>query len=240
MDNAFPFNRKNLKNAILQSLPEKDLERFEKGLRHLDLDRRDIISRPEDPIEHVFFPETAMVSIVGYTEQGTSAEVGVIGCEGLTGIELFLGVGSSPNESMIQMPGSGFTLEREVAIEEFKSCDAFRKSTLLFTSKLLVQISQTAVCNRLHSLQERLCRWLLMCDDRTEGNVLRITQEFLAMMVGSSRASVTLSAIDLQESGYIMYKRGAITVTDREGLEAFACGCYRTVKRAYDRENLET
>ncbi len=171
-----------------------------------------------------------MASVVGRTRQGQSAEIGVIGKEGVVGVDLVLGSSVMVNHVMVQLANGGFRLPAAEALREFKLAGSFQAELLHFAHRLMIQISQTAVCNALHGLEERLARWLLMCRDRSKDDTLNLTQEFLSFMVGTTRASVTLAAITIQDLGYIAYKRGSITIVDRAALIDFACDCYRVVR----------
>jgi hypothetical protein len=163
-------------------------------------------------------------------------EIGVVGSEGAVGLAVLMGVDISPHRSMIQIAGKAYRASRAHIIEEFRRGDVFHDRVLHFVQKLSVQVSQTTLCNRLHTVDVRLARWLLMCHDRIEGDVLHITQEFIALMLGTSRVTVTQAAHQLQSIGYIRYVRGKITVVDRTGLEEAACACYGIVKREYERK----
>ena len=217
-------------NAILSALGPEERERLAPHLQHHDTQLGEVFFEPGDPIDYVYFPENSMLSIVGRTIRGGSAEIGVIGREGVVGVNLLLGAPRAINAIMVQLTDGGFRLPAAEALKEFDRCGPFHKSTLKFVHYLMMQISQTAVCNVLHGLEERLAKWLLMCRDRSSGDTLHLTQEFLSLMLGSTRASVTLAAISLQDLGYISYKRGAIKVVDRQGMIDFACDCYKVVQ----------
>lgn len=176
-----------------------------------------------------------MVSVVSNSAQGQTVEIGVIGREGMAGIDVLLGVDSTPNESMAQIPDGAFRVKTEIIRREFKRGGALHDLLLRYLHTLMMQISQSAACNRLHTIEERLARWLLMCQDCVELDDLALTQEFLGMMLGVRRAGVTGAALALQGDGYIDYKRGNITITDRQGLEEFGCECYGIVRAEYDR-----
>jgi CRP-like cAMP-binding protein len=175
-----------------------------------------------------------MASIIATTSEGQSTEIGVVGREGVVGLEVILGADSSPHESMIQIPNKAYRISTPAIREEFKLCGELQDLVLRFTSRLMVQIGQTTLCNRLHTLDERLSRWLLMCHDRVGGDQLALTQEFLAIMLGVTRVSVSIAATGLQSLGYIKYTRGHINIIDREGLEDATCECYAIVRRAYE------
>jgi CRP-like cAMP-binding protein len=157
-------------------------------------------------------------------------EVGMVGREGAIGLDVVMGAESLPYDSLVQMPNSGYRIEAAALRKEFDLCNEAQAPILRFIQKLMVQISQTTLCNRLHRVEERLPRWLLMCHDRAVGDTIKLTQEYLAMMLGVARVSVTLSASELQSNGYIKYSRGQITIVDREALERSSCECYRSLK----------
>ena len=223
------------KNLILNSLPKEDYEQLLSDLEEVELELGQVIYRAEEPIKYVYFPNNAMISVIANTQSGQSAEVGVIGYEGIIGIDDMPGSDRTLNENIIQLADGAMRAEIDVIREEFKRGGELQHSILRFARLLMVQISQTALCNRLHSVEERLARWLLMCRDRSATDDLHLTQQFLLIMLGVNRATVTLSAITLQHLGYIEYSRGRIIITDREGLEDFVCDCYKTVKQEYDR-----
>ena len=222
-------------NHILNALPPEDFERLLPDLEVMDMPSGKILYHPDEPIDYVYFPDTAMISVVTMTAEGQSVEAGVIGREGVAGFNILMGVDSMPNENIVQLPGSGRRLATATLKREFERGGALQKLALRFIHAVMIQLGQSTLCNRLHSNEERLSRWLLMSHDRATSNELKLTQEFLAIMLGANRATVTLSAIALQSAGYIKYARGQITVTNRCGLEDFTCVCYSAVKREYDR-----
>jgi CRP-like cAMP-binding protein len=221
-------------NNILNSISDEDFEHLRPHLSRAELKQGDILYSAEQPIDYLYFPTGAMISIIGYTEDGQSAEIGVIGREGIVGIEALLGSTTSPNEHTVQLSNGALRIEREIAIQEFRKCGSFHDTVLIFVRRFMAQVSQTAVCNRLHPLEQRLGRWLLMCEDRSPSSDLKLTQEFLAIMTGATRASVTLAAIALKSAGFISYTRGKISIIDHDALEDFSCECYRVVKNAYE------
>ncbi len=224
------------KNFILNSLPKEDYERMLPELEQVKFELGQIIYRAQEPIEYVYFPNNAMISVIVNTADGQCAEVGVIGREGMSGMEVLMGADSTINENLIQHADGALRMSIAAVRREFNRGGALHDSLLNFTRLLMIQISQTALCNRLHTVEERSSRWLLLCHDRAETKKLQLTQEFLAIMLGTNRATVTISAIALQSAGYIKYSRGKITITDREGLKNFTCVCYQTVKKEYDRQ----
>ena len=223
------------KNEILNALPEEDLARLSAHLEPVDLPSGRFLYQSLQPITHIYFPNYAVASIVANTSGGRSTEVGIIGREGAVGLDVLMSVDSSPNECMIQIPGDGWRLPTAIVREEFKLCDTVHVSLLRFIHKLMIQISQTTLCNRLHPIEERLSRWLLMSHDRVGGDEISLTQEFLATMLGVNRPSVSIAAGILQTKGFIKYSRGHITVINRRGLEELTCECYRIVKNEYQR-----
>lgn len=224
-----------IKNYILNALPEEDFNRLLPHLTVVELIHGQILYRPDEPIEHVYFPNNSTVSIVAMTADGQCVESAVIGREGMAGINVLMGVDAMPNEIIIQLTGDAMQMSTAVIREEFRRSGAMQNLLMRFTHALMIQIGQTTLCNRLHSIDERLSKWLLMSHDRAASDELKLTQEFISFMLGANRARVTMSAIALQNAGFIKYARGNITVTDREGLENFTCACYKGVKEEYDR-----
>jgi CRP-like cAMP-binding protein len=227
--------RLSTKNYILDALPAEEYERLRPHLERVELSLGEVIYHPDERIKYVYFPEDAMSSVIATTPDGASAEVGVIGSEGIVGIAVLMGLDSTPNECIIQLQGFALRIKAEEIRKEFKQNGVFHDIVLKYIHALIMQISQTALCNRIHVIEQRLSRWLLMCHDRSSSNTLTLTQDFLAVMLGTNRPSVTNTAILLQGGGFIKYARGKITIIDREGLEDFACDCYKVVKPEYDR-----
>ncbi len=186
-------------------------------------------------LSHVYFPTTAIVSLLYVMESGASAEIAVVGNEGIVGISLFMGGESTPSRAVVQSAGSAFRLKAQLMKDEFDKAGPVLHLLLRYTQALITQMSQTAVCNRHHSLDQQLCRWLLLSLDRLQGNELVMTQELIANMLGVRREGVTEGALKLQKAGLIRYARGHITVLDREGLETRSCECYAVVKKEYGR-----
>jgi CRP-like cAMP-binding protein len=186
-------------------------------------------------LTHVYFPTTAIVSLLYVMESGASAEIAVVGNEGIVGISLFMGGDSTPSRAVVQSAGSGFRLKARVMKDEFDKAGPVLHLLLRYTQALITQMAQTAVCNRHHSLDQQLCRWLLLSLDRLPGNELVMTQELIANMLGVRREGVTEGALKLQKAGLIRYARGHITVLDRQGLEKRSCECYAVVKMEYSR-----
>jgi CRP-like cAMP-binding protein len=224
-------------NRILTSLPPKDYERLAPHLEPFDMERGEMLYRANKRIEYVYFPLRAMISVVAVTSDGGSVEVGVIGREGMTGISAVLGVDRSGDDVMVQLPDHAVRLDVKVLMEEFHRAGALQDVLLRYTHGFLRMVAQTAACNRLHHAPERLARWLLMCSDRVLSDELPLTHEFMAMMLGIRRAGISEIALTLQEKGFIRYKRGLITITDKKGLEGFVCECYGIVKLEFDQMN---
>jgi len=186
-------------------------------------------------LSHVYFPTTAIVSLLYVMENGASAEIAVVGNEGIVGISLFMGGESTPSRAVVQSAGQGLRLKAQVMKDEFNQAGPVLHLLLRYTQALITQMAQTAVCNRHHSLDQQLCRWLLLSLDRLQGVELVMTQELIANMLGVRREGVTEAALKLQQAGLIRYARGRITVLDRGGLEKRTCECYAVVKTEYDR-----
>jgi CRP-like cAMP-binding protein len=186
-------------------------------------------------MDHLYFPTTSIVSLLYVTENGASAEIAITGNEGLIGISLFMGGESTPSRAVVQSGGDGYRLKEGVLKREFALGGHLQHLALRYTQALITQMSQTAVCNRHHSVDQQLCRWLLLSLDRLQGNELRMTQELISNMLGVRREGVTEAAGKLQAAGLIHYSRGKITVLDRPGLEQRVCECYAVVKKEFDR-----
>lgn len=186
-------------------------------------------------LRHVYFPTTSIVSLLYVMENGASTEIAVVGYEGIVGISLFMGGDSTPNRAVVQSAGEGYRLPAPVMMQEFNRAGPAMHLLLRYTQALIAQMVQTAACNRHHSLDQQLCRWLLLSLDRLQGNELVMTQELIANMLGVRREGVTEAALKLQAANLIRYVRGHITVLDRKGLEQRTCECYAVVKEEYDR-----
>jgi CRP-like cAMP-binding protein len=222
-------------NNILACLPEADYQRLAPHLTEVKWSLGDIIYEPYTPIKSVFFPNQSMVSLVRVMADGSTVEAGIVGNDGVLGYPVFLGGESMSSRAMVQIPGSSFALDADVLRYEFDQGGALRQVLLLYTQAFLAQVSQTAACNRFHSIEERLARWLLQSRDFAQSNYLQLTQDFLSTMLGTRRASVTVAARTLQEAGLIQYNRGHISVLNQEGLELATCECYATVRAEYHR-----
>ena len=221
-------------NQLLAALPDAEWERWQPQLERVDLPLGQVLYESGSVLSHVYFPTTAIVSLLYVMEDGASAEIAVVGNEGVVGISLFMGGESTPSRAVVQSAGQGYRLKAEAIKDEFNRAPVLHL-LLRYTQALITQMAQTAVCNRHHSLSQQLCRWLLLSMDRLQGNELVMTQELIANMLGVRREGVTESALKLQRAGIIQYARGRITVLNRAGLEARSCECYAVVKKEYDR-----
>ena len=223
------------KNELLASLPSDAWERWLPLLEPIDLPLGEVLYESGKTLSHVYFPTTAIVSLLYVMENGASAEIAVVGNEGIVGVSLFMGGGSTPSRAVVQSAGKGFRLTETSMKDEFDRAGPVMHLLLRYTQALITQMAQTAVCNRHHSLDQQLCRWLLLSLDRLQGNELVMTQDLIANMLGVRREGVTESALKLQATGLIKYARGRIAVLDRPGLEERTCECYAVVKKEYDR-----
>jgi CRP-like cAMP-binding protein len=230
-----PLSSELRKNQLLASLPDSEWERWSPLLERVDMPLGEVLYESGVTLNHVYFPLTSIVSLLYVMENGASAEIAVVGNEGVVGISLFMGGESTPSRAVVQSAGAGCRLPADIIKSEFDRSGAVLHLLLRYTQALITQMAQTAVCNRHHSLDQQLCRWLLLSLDRLDGSELVMTQELIANMLGVRREGVTEGALKLQKAGLIQYTRGHITVLDRRGLEARTCECYAVVKREYDR-----
>jgi CRP-like cAMP-binding protein len=223
------------RNRLLRALPAEVVSKWAARLEPVDLALGDVIYEPGIELAHVIFPTTAIVSLLYVMQDGASAEIAVVGNDGLVGIALFMGGDTTPSRAVVQSAGEAFRLPAEALKEEFSSNSAVLHLFLRYTQALITQMAQTAVCNRHHTVRQQLCRWLLLSLDRLPGPDLEMTQELIGNMLGVRRSGVTVEALSLQEAGIISYRRGRIKVLDRPRLEAACCECYSVVKRETDR-----
>jgi CRP-like cAMP-binding protein len=228
-------NHNPLENRILRSLPAEEYEQMLTHLQYVELGNGEMLSQPNETIEYVYFPLRGTISVVVMMEDGSEVEAGIIGHEGMTGISIALGASSMPLEMMVQLPDGGMRMKAETFREQLKSGGALHKLCLCFTQAFLIQTAQSVACNRVHKLDGRLAKWLLMCSDRVKSNDLKLTHEFIATMLGVRRSGVSVAASSLQANGLIGYTRGRIHILDKQGLEGLACECYGVVKREFDR-----
>jgi len=222
-------------NRLLASLPEADWQRWRSQLEPMALPQGHVLYESGAILTHAYFPTSAIVSLLYETESGASVQIAVVGNEGVVGIPLFMGGGSTPSRAVVHSAGAGFRMPGSAIREEFSRSAAVLKILLRYTQALIAQMAQTAVCNRHHSVDQQLCRLLLLSLDRLAGNELVVTQDLIAHMLGVRREGVTEAALSLQRANLISYRRGHITVLDRSGLEKRSCECYAVVKAEYDR-----
>jgi len=224
-----------LQNHLLAALPAAELARISEGIVIAPMPLGHVLYESGDEMRHVYFPTTAIVSLLYVMEDGSSAEIAIVGNEGIVGISLFMGGESTPSRAIVQSAGQAFRVASNILKEEFRRAGPVQHVLLRYTQALITQMSQTAVCNRHHSVEQQLCRWLLMSLDRLASDELTMTQELIANMLGVRREGVTESAGKLQKLGLIEYSRGHIKVLDRPALEAHACECYQVVKTEFER-----
>jgi CRP-like cAMP-binding protein len=222
-------------NHLLDALPDSDFERLAPHLELIPLKLGEVLYESGAQLRYVYFPTTSIVSLLYVMEDGASAEIAIVGNEGILGISLFMGGDTTPSRAVVQSAGHGFRLKAELLKNEFGRFGSTMHLLLRYTQALITQMAQTAVCNRHHSVDQQLCRWLLLSLDRLQTNDLSMTQELIANMLGVRREGVTEAAGKLQDAGLIRYRRGRISVLDRPGLEARACECYQVVKTEFDR-----
>ena len=220
-------------NRLLAALPRKDYEKLLPFLEPVELAFAEVLYEPHARIRHVYFPNDCFVLMLTSVDADRVAEVGLVGSEGMIGVPVLLGAAVSPFRAVVQGGGKATRMNIADFRREFSESAALRRELFLFTHLLMIQIAQTAACNRFHVVTQRMARWLLMTRDRVNSNEFRITQEFLALMLGVQRSRVSVSAGSLQGRKLIGYRRGTVTILDQTGLEAAACGCYKTVKDIY-------
>jgi len=222
-------------NHLLDALLKVDYDRVHPNLELVEMPLGKVLCESGDRLNHVYFPTTSIVSLLYAMENGTSAEIALVGNEGMFGVQILLGGDTTPSQAVVQSAGYGYRMKAQLLKNEVAFGGPLQRLLLRYTQALITQMSQTAVCNRHHSLQQQLCRWLLLSIDRLSSNDLNMTQELIANMLGVRRESVTDAAGTLQNMGLISYKRGSIKVLDRKGLEAKSCECYQVVKDEMDR-----
>ncbi|ANB76197.1 Crp/Fnr family transcriptional regulator [Paraburkholderia phytofirmans] len=222
-------------NHLLAVLPEAEWVRIGPHVVQVDMPLGQVVYESGDRLDHVYFPSTAIVSLLYVMEDGASGEIAIVGNEGVVGIALFMGGDTTPSRAVVQSAGKAYRLEARILKEEFHRAGPMQRLLLRYTQALITQMAQTAVCNRHHSIDQQLCRWLLLSIDRLPSNELKMTQELIANMLGVRRPGVTEAAMKLQDAGMIRYSYGHIEVLDRPGLEKRVCECYRVVKREFDR-----
>jgi CRP-like cAMP-binding protein len=221
-------------NRLLAALPKPDFKILSAKMETLPLAFGEPIYEAGEEIKQIYFPQSGIISLLSAVDKDSTLEVGIVGSEGLAGVSVFLGVGTSPNRALVQGSGSALTISSRNFLSACKSSEKLSTAVRRYIHSLLTQISQSAVCNRYHVIEDRLSRWLLMTHDRMRADEFQITQDFLSNMLGVRREAVNIAARDLQLRGLISYKRGHLTVIDRPGLEAAACPCYKLIKQEYD------
>ena len=222
-------------NQLLAALPGADFAAIAEHLEGVPMPLGHMLYEPGTQLRHAYFPTTSIVSLHYVTETGASAETAGVGNEGVVGVSLFMGGDTTPSSAVVQTAGHAYRLDRHVLIEEFNRAGALQRLLLRYTQALMTQMAQSVVCNRYHSVEQQLCRWLLLTMDRVPARELVMTQELVASMLGVRRESVTEAAGNLQNAGYIRYRRGHIAVLDRKGLEERSCECYSVVRKELGR-----
>ncbi len=222
-------------NLLLGLLPRDERQKLFPDLRQLHLTVRHTVFQADRPIDYIYFPQDCLISVHTRMQDGVAVETAVIGREGVVGLPVFLGGGQTASTAFCQVPGRSLRTSADVFRAAVRASPAFERMLLRYTQALLTQVQQSAACNRVHSIEERCARWLLMTQDRVERETFELTQEFLAEMLGVRRPRVSVAASLLQRAGYIRYSRGRVRVVDRAGLEAAACECYGVMAREYAR-----
>jgi CRP-like cAMP-binding protein len=226
------------KNRVLAALPPPDLQRLAAHLVPVTFKIEHSLHEPGEQVDTLYFLEDAIASVVITMENGSTVEVGLIGRDGVVGLPAAMGSGRTANRTFIQVPGQGFSVKAKILRQQAESSSELRNRLQLAIQGYLVQTAQTAACNRVHELEERLARWLMMCSDRIQSDQIPITHEFLAMMLGTRRSSVSVAAGILHKAGLITYSRGSVTIRKRDGLVHAACECYQSVHEEYLRLGL--
>ena len=224
-----------IENHLLAALPAEDLAHISKQLALVDMPLGKVLYESGGSLSHVYFPTTSIVSLLYVMEDGSSAEIAIVGNDGLIGVALFMGGETTPSRAIVQSAGHAYRLDASILKDEFRRGGSMQRLLLRYTQALITQMAQTAVCNRHHSIDQQLCRWLLLSLDRLPSSELKMTQELIANMLGVRRSGVTEAALKLQDAGLIRYNYGHIEVLDRSGLERRVCECYGVVRREFDR-----
>jgi len=230
-----PASPEPKQNHLLAALPPAEFERLLPHLELVTLELGQVLYESGGQLKHVYFPTDSIVSLLYVMADGASAEIAIVGNEGVLGIALFMGGETTPSRAVVQSAGHGYRLKAQLMKQEFNRAGPMMHLLLRYTQALITQMAQTAVCNRHHSIDQQLCRWLLLSLDRLSSDELSMTQDLIANMLGVRREGVTHAAGRLQEGGLISYVRGRITILDRRGLEASVCECYKVVKDEYER-----
>ena len=223
------------RNYLFHSIPEKEWGSLLPYIEQVTLPLGKVLYEPGVKMDNVYFPSSAIISLLYALENGSTAEIAVVGNEGIIGISIFMGGESTSSRAVVQSAGIGYRIPSRIILNEFNNAGPVMHLLLRYTQALITQMSQTAVCNRHHSLDQQFCRWLLLSLDRLTSNQLKMTQELIANMLGVRREGITEAALKVQKAGFIKYTRGHITILDRTGLENRTCECYAVVKAEYDR-----
>lgn len=237
---SLPFTRSPSQNTprenhLLAALPREVFDRLLPDLELVAMPLGEVLCESGGQLQHVYFPTSAIISLHYILENGSSSEIAGVGNEGVLGISLFMGGATTPSRASVYTGGQGYRLKARLMLEEFNRAGPMMRLMLRYTQALITQMSQTAVCNRHHSVEQQLCRWLLLTLDRLPGSELTMTQELIASLLGVRREGITDAAGNLQRAGLISYRRGHITVLDKTGLEAHSCECYQVVKKEFHR-----
>lgn len=224
-----------IENCLLAALPDAEYHHLLPHLEFVDLAQGKVLFDAEEVIEYVYFPNTALISLIAIMASGTVVEVGVVGKEGMAGLPVCWGGNTTTTQAVVQIAGTAMRMKAKQLKSEFDRGSTLQQLLLRYTQALFTHTAHTAACNRIHTIEERLARWLLMVQDRVQSNELRLTQEFISHMLGTRRSGVTEAASTLSQAGIINYSRGKITICDRKALELTACECYQTVKQEFDR-----
>lgn len=230
-----PALHSTTQNHLLAAIPQAEYERLAPDLELVPMPLGEVLSESGRTMQYVYFPTTCIVSLLYVLEDGSSAEIAVVGNEGIVGISLFMGGGSTPSRAVVRGAGHAYRLRADRLVREFERAGPVQRLLLRYTQALITQMTQTAVCNRHHSVEQQLCRTLLLTLERLNGTSLTLTHELIAGVLGVRREGISEAAGNLQRAGLIRYSRGHIEVLDRAGLERAACECYRVVKREFDR-----
>lgn len=224
-----------IKNRLLAALPDEEYERLVPHLEPVSLPLNQVLYELGVPIEYVYFPQQGIVSLLSVLEDGSTVEAGLVGNDGMVGLPIILGGNKTSNRAFVQVAGNGMRMKAEQLRSEFKRGGVLQSLLLRYTQALLTQVSQGVACNRLHTIEERLARWLLTVQDRVESDQFPLTQEFIAQMLGTRRSGVTVAAGTLSKAGTIRYSRGKITILNQGDLEAISCECYGIIKAEFGR-----
>ena len=235
MSGEVPAAHGRMRNLLLSALPLEEFELVRPHLEPVFFEQRALLFEPEQRIEHVYFPESAVLSLVNRLEDGMTVEVGTAGYEGMAGLSLFLADDTSSVQVFAQIPGAATRIEARAFTRLAGVPGPLHSILLRYTQAFLTQVAQTAACNAAHLVEQRCARWLLMTHDRVDGDTMPLTHEFMAFMLGVRRAGVTVAMSTLQDGGLIRYGRGKVSIEDREGLEGAACECYRVVRAHFER-----